>query len=628
MAEPGNVGDIQNAVRDEKAREPLEKRETVQRDLVGAAERAGFGEQDLRHMLKDLAELVSSAMVEAGLGRASVDEISSLVDHLVARSDPASLFVAGWTHDELARAQPITGSLAEITTAVMVRVRDLSDNRPALRAFYGGTLAATIRRLVGEDIGPVDRHVDLVLDPLRRFGVSPNGCSSSLIEFARGLRAHLDNKPAVEWDGNVIITLVNVGNFVGLREGRECIILGSYYFHEAVTFYLGLAREEQLTPRDRSQVRIAASNSANLIDVLRRIRGLQVDEHPQSLSTRYALKRISAAMSSLVSDAPEDELRLAAHVIDELFGGPLTSLRWPIVIDDMASSPTAWLTEGRDHADLAILEAAASLARIAIEKRRHEAPSTFYNTGVSVLRLVDSDLQLSRRTAESIRARLNGLGLWWALETAHELPLPQSLIVALRDYDGLECAVNLFDAWTTLSPDPARLSTLDQLGRTILHSQPLLASEVHRFFQIENSFRALELTTGEPTGDLNVRVLQDLVAALLDESPLSLREPDPVLRTAQLVTEGVLELFGGPALIRPRVERLVELLQQIEEESRKPLENLKVYYQPMAATGALVASGLIDREEWERTANLAAPEGVTLVDLLRTDTSFAWMLRE
>lgn len=588
-------------------------------------------QEDLRQMLDDLSGLITAAMVEADVGGPPPDQRAAFIDQLLGQYDPQHFFVTGWAHDELARAEPLVGTLEEIRTAVMIRVRELASNRPALRAFYGGTLAATVDRLLRENISTVDRHVDIILDPLERFLGGARVCSPSFLEFVTGLHAHLERLPRRSWDVNLIITLVSLANFIGNRESRECLLTGTYYFHEVMLHYLRAIREqsEDLGRRDLMQIRIAANNSANFVDEVRRLRDQPPDEQ-QPVAVRHHLKRISAALSVHLLELNDEERRDALQGIDHFFGRQVAEPSWPILLDDMVSSPTAWLADGRTYAHLAVAEGAGAVSRIAVEKRRYEAPGMFYNVGISLLRLADLPGGVVRTKVEAVRSTVNALGLWWALEAAAHLGPPQSVLVALTAHNGLECAVNLMAAAASLSPDRQQRQLLADVATMILAFQPLLPQEAHRFFQIETHRGQLNVGVAAPEDGVDPARLQQAVEELLAggaNGGFSLREPHPIVGTTELLRQAFHSVFDKQRL-DSLIDELLTLLREIEEESRDPLAAIVTYYEPMAENGPLVASGLMPTEEWSHLPKRVSRPDVTLVDLLRSDSSFNWFYEE
>lgn len=611
-----------------EAKSPADK----QTEVYGSPRDAAVRDlqEDLRQMLDDLSGLVTAAMVEADLGGPPPDQRAAFLDQLLGQYDPQHFFVTGWAHDELARAEPLVGTLEEIRTAVMIRVRELAANRPALRAFYGGTLAATVDRLLRENISTVDRHVDIILDPLERFLGSTRLCSPSFLEFVTGLHAHLERLPRRSWDVNVIITLVSLANFIGNRESRECLLTGTYYYHEVMLHYLRAIREQSAVGRrDLMQIRIAANNSANFVDEVRRLRDQPPDEE-QPVAVRHHLKRISAALSVHLLELNEEERHDALQGIDHFLGRQVAEPSWPVLLDDMVSSPTAWLADGRTYAHLAVAEGAGAVSRIAVEKRRFEAPGMFYNVGISLLRLADLPGNIVRTKVEGVRSTVNALGLWWALEAAAHLAPPQSVLVALTVHNGLECAVNLMSAAASLSPDRQERQLLADIATTLLAFQPLLPQEAHRFFQIETYRGQLNVgaTASEDTAE--PARLQQAVEELLmsgGDSGTSLREPHPIVGTTEILRAAFHSVFDKERL-DGLIDDLIMLLREIEEESRDPLAAILTYYEPMAENGPLVASGLMPAEEWAHLPKLVSRPDVTLVDLLRSDSSFDWFYDE
>jgi len=569
------------------------------------------------------------------------------LQHVQERYGPEYFFISDYEINlDQAGAEGITGSMSEIGLQIVLRVRELQGDREGLRAFYRGTLAATLERLVRDGAGTPESQVDMVLIPLSQIQVRPQRCSESIRDFVAGLRRHLGTQEEEERGSGYYVTWGGLADLLMPARGRECWAQGVFYYHEILSHFCQVVAAGGSLARDECErVRIASNNSANTVEDLRRLAGKgEYDE--VLLGVRNSMKRISAAMAGQALELAEEEVVLALSLIAHLLGNvPADQVHpiWARFLDDMMASATAWLP-GRDHLQLAMVELGAGMVRIAVEERRSDAPSTFFNAGISIDRHRTAGTgNLKREDTEWARAVLNGLGVWWAVE-AGDAQLMESMLRS----DGLSCTVNFLSAASNMEWDDDGRAKVEAVAAAVFGMRSVLGFGQTDFFQMGNSLKDLKIRLPENLPVSDPRELQRRIGTVLGHLAVMPAEggglvpadwpgePGALRASAEMSRQVMQRLVAKPEdYASMLVQPLVELMGEIEAGAENPGQALLKLYGPLAGAdpdspgpGPLVQAGLMSIEEWRQAARRAVPVlPRSPADVLRTSGVLDWMLQ-
>lgn len=603
----------------EQVKQPApEKREAV----------LGEPRQDLEEIYRSLLQRIWR-IGAAGIGATGTEEIPLEANPFLeatARSfGPEEFFVDEAPLSALFEPRPLRGTISDIMVQVTLQVRELLEHREGLISYYEGVIAATLDHLARTEVGTPENHVDLVLLPLTSNKFRPHRCSGSLQRFAADLRGYLMTQPVEQRGSGWIVTFGILAEFVRHAQDLSCLLQSSVFFHELMLILLAKLRAGELrTEDDLDRIRGVAGNLANMLEGIRRLKSASETE-PRLLSARQSLKKITASIVFLSHPTTQGDERVETRALGALFGEGLVPEWWPAVIDDMMGSTTAWYTPD-NPLRLLMLECAAAVVRIAGGKQVANAPSAFFNAGISVSKL-RSVVDVGKETLEGVRALLNAVGLYWAIRSS---PDPRTVLVT---NDGLDCCVNMFSACTAIPWQPQQLDILRQLVESVFAFRGVVAAE-GEFFQMRTSLNELGISLPEVverpslerlfvTAHQTLGVIGARVGIATD-LPMQDGDSEP-LASVQLVGSAIL-LLAGEEGYRSACRDVASLLAAIEELAAAPMASIPSLYETFLDDGPVVASGLVERGDWQEAVRQSIVEPPSsLAAVLRSGRALRWM---
>lgn len=550
----------------------------------------------------------------APVARASPDSTAGAVE-----TSSASELVAG---DDAALATPVelrrgedtqaatalAGSPPEVRLQLSALLRRSGHDLGRLRGLLSGTLLATLERMQRAGVSRVGL-ADTVLVVL-------NDLPPTLLPFVEALVPRLrdliesEREPTANW-------CKTAGALADVLKGtqRDGGLYCANYYEELLGYIL-----EQWRPAPPSAEAVEPGLweviEADSNNVAVRIGRSARDEH-DAVDTKVGVVlrhcvAISAAARFAQADlagADEHEALLAVPVWGDLARqgvvGPKRPLRHVFeVLDNMLTvSPALGVAER--SLDMAYLEALGGVARAA-SRKANRAASTFFNAGVTLLRLAGG--KKPARLAQ-VRTLVNGLGLCWSLRL-----YPGDLGAALAQGNGLECLVNLFGAATDVTPlvGDLRAVTLElaDIGWRALNETGLLERNPATPERLRRSWQQLGFTP-KPVRRATANVAQRLsdtgealveaVARTLDLGAVLETAPGEPLRTARLVAaafETCLTSAGEADALRTQV---VEQIATFARGLTEPVSTfLQLYGELHEQGGPVLASGVMSAAEWTR----------------------------
>ncbi|MCX7015808.1 MAG: hypothetical protein NTW86_25190 [Candidatus Sumerlaeota bacterium] len=532
------------------------------------------------------------------------------------------------------------GPISDVALRVVIGAQSFGEDRRTLREFLTGRVAATLARLESQRQGSPENHVDIVLPVLieRR----PTSCSPVFRAFVAGLRGYLGRQPDSERTPSFYITQSGLGDVLIEANGRECLAQALYYYHETLSQIVRTMKQpaEPFSADIKRIVGKCANNSANGLDELALHFGGSKGE-TGAREVRRTLKIISAANSDATSDPPPEGFDRATTIMVHWVGTEPQSV-WATILDDMMRSSRVWEEPGdAGTLKLAYWEAAAACVRVAMSTRRKDAPSAFFNSGLSLLRAFREPGAQNRQNLVRARVILNSMGLFWALEA--DISQPR---VAMVDNDGLSCAVNLLGACTDMAWEDTRgRNALQGVVNRLFEMESLLQDQGVDFFRMKNSLRDLKVTPKLAQNQGDPAALEscvgELVSYILAQMPrpkraasLSKQTPEVEILDSNDIVWGLFSVILDGAALGEFQASLVKVLRQIADQMKDPRQALLNLYGPMAATvpgepgvGPIVQAGLMTQDEWNKIAHEAVDESATsLAALLRSDL-LGWLER-
>lgn len=412
------------------------------------------------------------------------------------------------------------GTAAEVQLQAVACARQVGSDPRIVRTLLQFILARTMIRLEAERSSSAEDRVDTVVAVLAASrNLTP---TLSFRRLVARLRATLDEQETDRRGDGYYLTWSILGDLLSRHDDRDCERQASVYYHEVLCSQIELLQKSDGPPSNpmKERTRVGANNMAAYIGrKLRDDEGLRKEVRDAARSMRLKLSRLATACSIAVVNHPQSERELAAVAVSDLCfleteNGPRFSEASVVAIDELMRNPmTGAGADPLEYFQWAFNEAAAALARLALKDRFPDAPGSFFNSGVSLLRLSGA-IKLGGTSSEAnpwvayVRVLTNGLGLWWSLMA------PEDWEDALEKRDGLDCAVNLMGAIVDSRLEKARAdagaddggarSTLEGIIRTLFacrvqhQATHRFASDVTAWTRLQSSSAHLGIKTDGP----------------------------------------------------------------------------------------------------------------------------------
>lgn len=283
-------------------------------------------------------------------------------------------------------------------------------------------------------------------------------------------------------------------------------------------------------------LRHCCNNTSNALDDMRQALGVtNVTDAPRAaFEVRKTLKVISSTLAGVLEDPSREAGEyLEAYLHSDVSGSlsPQDYGRAGTILDDMLRSTSAfmqpvdasdsgdadgWNIASLNHMQLAFWECGSAIVRSAMTRRRAEAPSSWFNAGVSLLRARRQRNAPEPSTIRRARVIVNALGVWWALESTNAGDLRVSMV----ENDGIDCAVNMMGAISELfceESDDYATDRLHAIGDQLRAMRALLPGSVRDFLRLDGSFQSLNWTELEKLPPVDLAELQRTVAGFFGD---------------------------------------------------------------------------------------------------------------
>jgi hypothetical protein len=445
--------------------------------------------------------------------------------------------------------------------------------------------------------------------------------------FAAALRACLDKQPQAERSEGWAQTLAGLGDWLTHSEVRDCILHGLLYYHQVLSRGMACGRR---------RLHVVGNNLASHLADLGRAGD---DKGALRVCNRIHALSITAVLWG--ERPPEDEQVVAKGLLSALGapGSPAADAATPVkALLHMANIAGGWqylhpavVGASLDHDVrwLMVLEATAGAVGTRLYPREDypRIAAAFFNAGISVLRL-------GRVEWADARMGLNALGLLWSLRIAEG-----DAMLALADYNGLDCAVNLYGAAAQVAGlgEPT-MATLRQLASVLAPMEETLPSQKQiEYERLRGSWRELRLRPGA-AGPANPKALWTAVSELVRVCFPKSGETivgDDVGRSAEATATEVASLLRGilgEQLYQQNLEGLLELASKVVALSADTGEAWLRLYGDLAprendplGRGPLVEAGIVGPDEWRRLAETSTTPVDSLGDFLARSENLSWL---
>ncbi len=510
------------------------------------------------------------------------------------------------------RARVLRGRPAELRLQLVYAIQQLRGNVPRLYEFLRTVVAQTLETMQRMDNVRMVEAVDTAVIVLHRL---PPQFAESLIELIPKLRELIEQerKPTSDW----LTTCGALGDLLDVPPRRGRLLSIVYYDEVLCAMHRVWQDPERIGegPPPADEIRVVQVQANNLAGRIADLARDSAGEEQTSDTARRVVGRlleIAVAMGILhemqaparpVAPALVEELPLFARAVDSV-----RDLLPTAVVFDEALNVVVALPLPADSLELAYLEAVSGVVRADLQ-RRDRVASAFFNCGVTLLRAASK----TGRTLPVLLVRMlvNALGLFWALRLQRD-----DVLGALRDADGLDCAVNLHGAATELrrsaSVLPERVQEpferLARALRALVESvgEGWLPSERPDVLRLRAAWEELRILPGTPPASAEADpngLCEALVAALsrelLKDGPPT-DSGDAVRWSAVIVRRSFEEILlsGDTTLITQIGTEIAGVIRRFRSRSESPRGTLSEAYADFVKEGPLVPAGIVTAKQW------------------------------
>lgn len=540
--------------------------------------------------------------------------------------------------DSEVAARGLFGSLEQVALEAELRMSALESDPAGMRKYLQSVMPPTVQRLIRQETDP-EKVVDLVMTlALKR--------RRAVTEQSRLLAWHLYHhlRKKKELNAGSFQTWAAIGDLVSGDQDPE--LRG-----EAVFYYEGMLHAVaestfELDDRLLSGIEGASNNMCGAISRMSDAR--EVETADKVMNETHRISTIAARLRQQGGDEER------AHAMWAGLGGlgdaqlGLPHIR---MLANMMHMPISWRHASREaeevshglldsHLCMAVMETMAAAARIVLGRDVDEIVQTFFNAGVSLLRLSREGTPDERKHLLGSRIALNVAGLGWSLRQVNSA---ESLIRSLSKNHGMSCLVNMLGA-TSDSLGP--MGNQSQLSRDALAGLVSSLSVVQKlglpaahafnrdFFRIRMSMQQIGVDFPEPPDfapELITKARECLLTASSHLIPWAHESLQKLMDTQQTATElgRVAAQFVRQTLSAVAGEKfdgylqwVGRLLQGLEADAQRDIRQVIGETLARQQPSSLVVGRLVKAETWaELSSSLGKPPGESLDRFLY---SFDW----
>jgi len=522
---------------------------------------------------------------------------------------------------------PIIGSISTVGLQIFRDIQEKSRDPESLRDFICTKVAATIGEFERNREGSPEQCTDLLFLPLNRF-VPPSGVQNNL-DFVAGLRGYLDTQRKDQRELGWWATVGALGGWLGRAAQKPAKRHAVWYLHEVL----------RNPPTNAKTVDSVASTMTSILDdladdnsdglrVCNRIHALAIAGEIASTVTIQTDKKRSDTATNLFQEAlgqvPQNPV--ASGLILAAMANIISN--WRFISNEVAGNDIGKdFPIGKDWVMFMAAVAGTIGTQFYDPDDYRRISATFFNAGVWALH--DSVKLLSCRIA------FNLLGLAWAFRKAGA-----DTERALVEYNGLDCSVNMFGAFTDL-PGKQAPGSARKLADALVSFRESLSRKGQgkdEFFRLDSSWRELGMDPQSLANNAGARIRQSITSLLSETfaatpstaATLLLSADDrqadqqAALVTAKLVRSELTKAL--PENFENFANKLIALFERLQDLSKDIKGAWDVLYADMVETGPLVAAKLQSADEWREIGEACINRGVaSLGDFLTDRENLQWL---